>query len=199
MTKPIKTTKNTVQKKPLSPRAMARMAKMTEARKNASYENNGAPTKWTDDVPSKVKLYIDTCVDKPVLIRSADGTKTIVRKSVKIPSVQGFAVYCGVHKETIYDWARYSKDLSDALKHLLAVQHERLTDGGLSGEYSPVITKLMMSSNHGYQERVANQPIPEPTEQMVSAEAELDEILKEAEANLLKRDVNKAHKRNSRK
>lgn len=193
MQEPIKT------KKPLSPKRKAHMDKMTEARKSGSYENTGAPTKWTDDVPDKVALYIAECVDKPTLIKSADGSKTIIKKSVKIPTIQGFAVYCGVSKETIYEWARYSKELSDSLKLLLAHQHEKLIDGGLSGEYSPVITKLMLSSNHGYMERQASTPIPEPTDQMVSAEAELDEILKEAEDNILKRDVNKANKRNSGK
>lgn len=79
-------------------------------------------------------------------------TNKLVR--VRIPSIEGFAKYIGVHKDTVYEWEGKETEFSDALESIRLEQRERLMNNGLFGTYNSTIAKLMLSANHGMKERV---------------------------------------------
>ena len=79
-----------------------------------------------------------------------------------VPSAAGLACYLGVSKKTIFNWANVSEDdennpLGVEFLHTLnAIQDKQemmLINGGLSQQFSGVITKLMLT-NHGYSDKV---------------------------------------------
>lgn len=75
------------------------------------------------------------------------------RLNVKLPTLEGFAMYIGVSKRVMYEWEQKYPDFMHALDKIRTEQHDRLTAKGLSGQYNATIAKLMLSSNHGYKEK----------------------------------------------
>ena len=105
----------------------------------------GRPTDYTEDMPQRVFDYI-----------AQSGFKYDNEKGCwigKLPSKAGLAIYLGVTKPTLYDWAEKYEDFSYALSHVALYQEEELMNNGLNGIFNPTISKLILSSNHGYQER----------------------------------------------
>ncbi len=69
-----------------------------------------------------------------------------------IPSVAGLALYLGVARTTVYKWADENPEFSYTLERLLSSQELRALNNGLSGEFNPAITKLVLH-NHGYSDK----------------------------------------------
>lgn len=69
-----------------------------------------------------------------------------------IPSVAGLAIALGVSKQVMYDWCEIHPEFLDTLTAVKETQEALLLNKGLSGEYQPTITKLLLS-NHGHHER----------------------------------------------
>jgi hypothetical protein len=72
-----------------------------------------------------------------------------------IPSIAGLACVLGITRETCHAWARdpAKEDFSDILKQLAQAQERKLLSGGLSGNFNPTISKLVLA-RHGYSDRV---------------------------------------------
>jgi hypothetical protein len=71
-----------------------------------------------------------------------------------VPSVAGLACEIGVRRETCHAWAKdESKEFSNILGEIAAIQERYLLKGGLEGDFNPSITKMMMTK-HGYSDRV---------------------------------------------
>lgn len=116
----------------------------------------GRPTKYYDGLIAKVDEYLATCVDTEREFHKTRGEKsdTYERiKQVNLPKIEGFSSYIDVHVDTINQWEKDYPIFSEALDKIRKEQHNRLIDGAISGEYNPVIAKLMLSSNHGYSEK----------------------------------------------
>ena len=88
------------------------------------------PTKYTQNMPEKVRAYIKKCPDA-------------------IPSIPGFTCIIGVCEKTIYNWKKNYPEFLQALRELHTAQHKELLNKGLTGQYNSTITKLILSSNHG--------------------------------------------------
>lgn len=71
--------------------------------------------------------------------------------AVKLPTIEGLALYMGIHKDTIYNWEGKYPEFSDVTGKLRAMQHDALITGGLSGKYNATITKLVLHK-HGYRD-----------------------------------------------
>lgn len=101
----------------------------------------GRPSEYPGDIAmgKMVELYLKECETKK-----------------NLPTRAGLAVYFGVCKATITNWEKKSEVLLGALGLLKAKQEESLVNKGLRNEYNSTITKLMLSSNHGYKERTDN-------------------------------------------
>jgi len=109
--------------------------------KNALGNNGGRPLEYGKEMCEKAKKYIEECKD------SFNGGKI----DVKFPNKGGLALYLGVSRETLYDWAEKYPEFSDIMRELMAKQEERLLNGGLSGNYNSTIAKLILSK-HGYRD-----------------------------------------------
>lgn len=127
--------------------------------------NEGYKGKYKEEYIAEVDKYLELCKDgyEKVLIRPSEeelnlGLKnTIVDvrtvQKVKLPSLEGFAKHLGVVVDTLKNWAESNPPFLGALDRIMQEQKERLTSEGLSGNYSPLIAKLILSANHGMRER----------------------------------------------
>lgn len=71
-----------------------------------------------------------------------------------VPTIEGLAYYIKVgSKATLYRWAEDHDEFRYALDDLKDLQGLLLQNKGLSGKTQPVITKLMLSANHGMKEK----------------------------------------------
>ncbi len=102
----------------------------------------GRPSKYGPEIADSINKYLSKSQDQIF-----NG-----RTSVNLPSVEGFALFLGVSRDTLYQWAKEHKEFSDTLGRLKAEQFTRLINNGLAGNYSSVITKLLLVTNHGMKE-----------------------------------------------
>jgi hypothetical protein len=121
------------------------------------------PTKYTEDMISKVDEYLDSCVDwyKEVLktrqmtdeewkMKEVITNETV--KKVSLPMIEWFASYLGVNKTTIYERAKEHGEFSNALDKITIEQKKRVVEESLSWNYNPTIAKLILSANHWMKE-----------------------------------------------
>lgn len=116
----------------------------------------GRPSKYDPAFIHKAQDYLDDCQDTEDEFHKTRGEKSdsydrIVE--VNLPTIEGFALYLGVNKTTLYEWEKIHPDFSNALDKIRIEQHKRLVNHGLAGDYNPVITKLILMNNHGMKER----------------------------------------------
>lgn len=121
-------------------------------------EERGRPTDYSEEILEKARNYLSECTDEEVGVvkqrNEEKGYEMYENKvKVKLPSVAGLAVYLGVARSTVYLWAQQHPVFSDILENILAVQEERLINNGLSGTYTPTISKLILTK-HGYHDKV---------------------------------------------
>lgn len=71
-----------------------------------------------------------------------------------VPQIAGLAIAMGISRETAYEWATHDdkKAYSDIFTRVKALQERRLVNRGLSGDFNPAITKMMLTK-HGYSDR----------------------------------------------
>ena len=97
-----------------------------------------------------------------------------------LPSIEGLARYLEVSRDTLYEWEKQYPEFSDILEAVRAEQADRLINNGLSGDYNPTITKLMLSK-HGYSDKTdittAGQPLNMDDETRALAKQAIHEYL----------------------
>lgn len=116
----------------------------------------GAPTKYKPEYIDKVDEYLAECQDeeKQVVKQASEKYEMYDNKlKVNLPTVEGFAIFIGVPKRTLYDWRDVHEDFSHSLERIVEEQRKRLLNMGLSGDYNSTIAKLILSSNHGMSDR----------------------------------------------
>ena len=104
--------------------------------RNGFNNKGGPPTKYTDDMIVAVDKYLDEV--------AADGKK-------HLPKIESFALYVGVVKKTLYNWAKKHPKFQKSLDLINACQLEMLVDMGIFGGKlvnTPIIT-IMLVNNHG--------------------------------------------------
>ena len=96
------------------------------------------PTKYSQEIVEKARAYIND----------------YEMYGDMIPSIEGMAEHLGLHRDTLYDWARQeSKEFSDILGKLLQKQQKVLINKGLSNKFNSAITKLVLGK-HGFHDKM---------------------------------------------
>lgn len=118
----------------------------------------GRPTKYNEEIVRKTKKYLESCTDDEEEFHKtrgdkSDGYERILK--VKLPSIEGLAVYLEVPRQRIYDWEKEYPVFHDIIDKLRSMQAERLINKGTSGEYNATITKVILTK-HGYREGIEN-------------------------------------------
>lgn len=114
------------------------------------------PTEYKEEYVGRVEQYLTECQDDYEEWHKTRGVRSDTYERVnrvRLPTLEGFARFIDVNKSSLYEWEKEHKEFSDALGKIRVEQHDRLVNNGLGGIYSPVITKLMLSNNHGYREK----------------------------------------------
>lgn len=116
----------------------------------------GRPNEYQEEYVKKVDEYLASCVDEEYDWTKTDGkllTTFEHRVKVRLPTIEGFAIFIGVSKKSLYNWAAIHSDFLHALDKIETEQKQRLLEKGLAGEYNPTIAKLILSANHGMREK----------------------------------------------
>lgn len=112
------------------------------------------PIEYRPEIVDKVKQYLKECVDEIEEYHKTRGEKSDTYErivKVKIPTIEGLAVYLGVNRSTLYEWKDTYKEFSDIIEELQAIQADRLLNNGLNGSYNSTIAKVLLTK-HGYRE-----------------------------------------------
>jgi hypothetical protein len=98
----------------------------------------GRPTTYTPALVAKAREYLEA----------------YKKAGDMIPSVVGLCAYIGRAKSTLYAWRddQTKPEFSDILKAIDEAQENALLNGGLSKDFNPIITKLVLSK-HGYHDK----------------------------------------------
>ena len=94
----------------------------------------GRPTKYNEVILEAVEQYL----------------KQAVPENMEIATVEGLALYLGLSKNTLYEWAKEYKKFSDALEKLRDIQKQQLIKTGVFGgkEINSNIIMLLLKVNH---------------------------------------------------
>lgn len=131
------------------------------ARKNFSVETpiinqGGHPSLYKPSFCDKADEYIQQCQDSYEEFHKTRGkdSDTFERiPTVQLPKFEGFARFIGVSYDTLMEWQRIYPDFKVAMGRIKELQKERLMDKGLAGTYNSTIAKLILSANHGVNEK----------------------------------------------
>lgn len=118
----------------------------------------GRPTKYNAEIDYEQKAldYLDEYQDEKDIFHKTRGEKSDTYErtvTVKLPTLEGFAKYIGIHIDTANEWSKIYPEFSGALKIVSTEQKKRLLENGLNGTYNSTIAKLVLSANHGMAER----------------------------------------------
>jgi len=120
----------------------------------------GRPTKYSKEMCDKVVVYLEERKDDWKLktfeyidSKGKKDKKVDIIFEVNLPTIEGFALFLGVNKTTLYEWGKKHKEFSNSLEEIKTIQQEKLINHGLSGKYNPTIAKLILSSNHNMVEK----------------------------------------------
>jgi len=118
----------------------------------------GRPTTYKEEYCALVDKYLAENQDREVkVLKQANTDKGYemydTKLKVKLPTINGFALYIDVNEKLLYDWVKKFPIFRKSLGKIKKEQEARLLNMGLSGEYNSTIAKLVLSSNHGYKER----------------------------------------------
>lgn len=110
----------------------------------------GRPTAYDPKYCDEIMDYFDIepHFETPVIITYKDGT---TKEEVKLlpsdlPTLAGFAVKIGVHRDTINQWSKDYKEFSDAIKRAKECQENILVTNGLQNLYAQPFA-IMASKN----------------------------------------------------
>lgn len=111
----------------------------------------GRPTEYGERILELARQYRDA------FFLPEDQRKDILGDEEVIPTKEGLALFIGISRETIYEWSSQDtkQEFSDIVNEIFSNQAKTLINKGLSGKFTPAITKVMLSK-HGYREGIEN-------------------------------------------
>jgi len=114
----------------------------------------GRPSEYKEEYIGKVDEYLAENQDEDEQkVKQDNVSKGYImydnKLKVKLPTIEGFALYIDVSKRVLYEWRDKHKDFMHSLEKIVVEQKKRLLNSGLAGDYNSTIAKLILSSNHG--------------------------------------------------
>jgi hypothetical protein len=107
----------------------------------------GRPTKLTEELLSYAHQYLGVIVNDEIVEAGYKKLGDVV------PTIEGLAIYLGISRETAYAWEKTSEEFSYIMEGLRQLQGKILINGALANKFNPTISKLLLSSKHGYVEK----------------------------------------------
>lgn len=104
-----------------------------------------------------IKLGRPSKYDPSILKQIEEYFTEAIPQNMRIPTIEGICLKVGIHKDTIYAWAKIHPDISDALELCKSKQKEYLTEIGIFGgkEINSNIVSLFLKANHDMVEKTA--------------------------------------------
>lgn len=136
--------------------------------------------KYKPEYIQSVDEYLALCVDEELEYHKTRGEKSDSferRIKVKLPTKEGFAAFIGRTSHTVDAWEDKYPDFGKAVAKIKTTQREKLLENGLSGEYNPLITKLLLSAVHGLSEKTEVAATITDTSLTPEQKAKLDKLL----------------------
>ena len=95
-----------------------------------------------------------TKYNKDILIKSKEYLANYAELGDPVPTIAGLACELKVSRGTLYDWAAEEgkEEFTDILESIMAKQERVLAGKGLTGDFNPNITKMMLTK-HGYSDK----------------------------------------------
>ena len=96
-----------------------------------------------------------TLYDPSFYHEAVEYLKSTGKENMELPTIEGFAHWLRVHRDTLYEWAKKYPEFSDTLKEIEQLQKIQLINDGIYGgkEVNATIVKLLLQNNHGMKER----------------------------------------------
>ena len=93
------------------------------------------PTKFTPELLAKIDDFFNEAVPT----------------NMRIPTIEGLCLKLDINRDTIYEWAKIHKEITDTLEKIRVKQKEYLTEVGIFGgkEINANIVALFLKANHG--------------------------------------------------
>ena len=100
----------------------------------------GRPTKCTTALLKKARRYLRNLPDGEV-----------------IHTLEGLSLYVGISRKVLHEWKNdpRKQEFRDICEELMSMQANELLNKGVSGEWNPTITKLILTK-HDYSDKVEN-------------------------------------------
>lgn len=92
------------------------------------------------------------------LKRGEDYIARAEAKPLAVPTLQGYCRAMGISVALLDQWEKDPRKrdiILEAKSRVMALQHDRLIEGGLNGTMNQQIARLMLGANHGYFERAS--------------------------------------------
>lgn len=96
-------------------------------------------------------------------------------RQVCFPTVEGFGIFLKVSQDTIYEWCKVHSEFAEAIKEIGRKQKQEILYKSASGQYNPLIGKLILSANHGMHERTEQTQVIQIVD-LVKAQEEAESV-----------------------
>jgi len=99
----------------------------------------GRPSEYTEEKIALARMYLEGGWEE---------------QGDAVPQIAGLALAMGITRETARVWAKdeEKQEFSVIFTRVQAIQERKLINRGLSGEFNPAITKMMLTK-HGYSDK----------------------------------------------
>ena len=115
---------------------------------------------YTPEVITKLKEYFDRPyeqIDVVEMTEKPDGTETKQKvRGCKFPTIEGFCVSIGIHKQTLHNWMKDNKELFDVYSQCKQRQMDILITNTLNGNYKENFAKFVAMNLYGMKEKTEN-------------------------------------------
>lgn len=109
----------------------------------------GRPTAYRPEYADALRAYFNADNALKVKLDAKDGLTTVNR----FPTLAGFAVSIGVHRETLLNWTNEHPEFFDAYKQAKDAQEDILVTGALHGLYNASFAGLTAKNVIGWRDK----------------------------------------------